>query len=240
MRKKSHKNLTVRTIKTESNLNNNYDGVYNLSTEATEFNQNTSGISKKDSSRSTRLSPVKKTSSKFKIDLELQGKQMSSSSFRGSDILLNFIDSYNKSNDYLQESNKIFEKKVCGLKKSYKLKPSENDVFLENYHKELKSNLMPINEKKPLFYVKNNEFMFYDRSDQHVFKTIQSINKCDDNTIFKFRNIINDKFDMNDSSFKLKRSEEKFDHNHQKIEKLLKDTSSKRKIVLFNINHKVK
>jgi len=231
---KQNKSLTGIKESKVSERKSTYDRNYNLSTEAT--NVTNAQISTNENI-SPSLSPIKMLSiGKTTFTDELSSSM--SKQKKSLDFLTNFLDRYQKSDDFLKENGKIFNKKVNILKNSYKMSLHDTLAFEK---KDLSDNLMPFREKKPLFYVENNECKFYDRSDKHVLKTINAINKCDDYSAFKFRNVINDKFGFNNNSlgnYGVIKVGEKFNQNHDKVQKILNDTNSKKKIVLFKINQR--
>ena len=150
--------------------------------------------------------------------------------------ILNFIETFKKSDDFLKESKKELDTNVLSLNKVFQ---TTNFNPLEIYVTELKENLKPIGEKKPLFFVEKNMAKFYHRSDKHILKTIESINRCDYGSVYKFRNVIKEKFGMKDPTYDdliVRRADEKTNNNHNKVEMMLKNTSTKKNLVLFNIN----
>ena len=156
-------------------------------------------------------------------------------SIKSINFLKKFLDIYTESDNYLKESSFIIRKKISLINKKYK-KSDNNGV--ENYKKELSQNLMPKGEKNPQFYTIDNEMKFVEQSD-HVLKYERAINKCDDLSAYKFRDLIWDKFGVNNNESKElqieKKLEEKFINNQKKVVKILRNSKIQKKRVLENL-----
>ncbi len=105
---------------------------------------------------------------------------------------------------------------------------------------ELDENLKPVNETRPLFYIDGkNEFKFFDNREEHVLKSYQTINKFDNLSILKFKDIIYDKLGYRSNNFEISDSyENKYNNNSQKVLKILKNTKNLKHKVLANIGNK--
>jgi len=158
-------------------------------------------------------------------------------SIKSLDVLMNFIDKYKKSDNYLKEGKKQIENDISFIKTNYKMTP--NKVMVGQL-KELDENLKPINETRPLFYINGkNEFKFFDKNEEHIMKSYQSINKFDNVSILKFKNIIYEKLGYKSNNLELSDSyENKYIHNSQKVLKILKNTKILKHKVLANIGNK--